>query len=144
MTAHELLAELASAGLCVTAEGGRLIVLPASRLTNAMRAALRSAKPELVPILEGGGEKVAGQEQVETGRDQRGDLDDRVVCIGCRHYQVGRCRNHRRAGLATSEVGRALAALPQRCPGFGPCGCLLTISRSEPAAGTAMQDHATG
>jgi len=44
--------------------------------------------------------------------------DDRVMCLECSHYRPGRCCNHRSAGLPGSEVGRDLAALLQRCPGF--------------------------
>lgn len=43
---------------------------------------------------------------------------DMVSCIDCRHYRPGRCGNHRRAALHSPEVGRDLAALLQRCPGF--------------------------
>ena len=52
-----------------------------------------------------------------TRRDLTGD-DDRVSCTDCRHYRPGRCRNHRRAGLYSAELGRDLAGLLQRCPGF--------------------------
>lgn len=44
--------------------------------------------------------------------------DDRRTCPECRHSAPGRCREHRRAGLSSGEVGRDLAGLPQRCPGF--------------------------
>jgi hypothetical protein len=46
--------------------------------------------------------------------------DDRVSCTDCSHYRPGRCGNHRRAGLHSPDVGRDLAALLQRCPGFQP------------------------
>ena len=52
-----------------------------------------------------------------TCRDVAGD-DDRVSCTDCRHYRPGRCGNHRRAGLHSPELGRDLAGLLQRCPGF--------------------------
>jgi hypothetical protein len=58
-------------------------------------------------------EKLA-ERLVQRDREQ----DDRVNCIDCRHYRPGRCGNHRHAGLGTSEVGRDLASLLQRCPGF--------------------------
>lgn len=44
--------------------------------------------------------------------------DDRRTCVECRHYAPGRCRNHKRADLRSPDVGRDLAALPQRCGGF--------------------------
>jgi hypothetical protein len=46
--------------------------------------------------------------------------DERVSCTDCRHYRPGRCGNHRRAGLNVADVGRDLAAMLQRCPGFDP------------------------
>ena len=46
--------------------------------------------------------------------------DERVSCTDCRHYRPGHCSNHRRAGLNVADVGRDLAALLQRCPGFQP------------------------
>ena len=46
------------------------------------------------------------------------EQDERVSCTDCRHYRPGRCGNHRTAGLYSSEVGRDLATLLQRCPGF--------------------------
>lgn len=49
-------------------------------------------------------------------RDVQGD--DRVGCMECQHYRPGRCANHRRAGLNVADVGRDLATLLQRCPGF--------------------------
>ena len=44
--------------------------------------------------------------------------DERVSCTDCNHYRPGRCGNHRRAGLNVADVGRDLAAMLQRCPGF--------------------------
>ena len=51
-------------------------------------------------------------------RDVQGD--DRVLCVECSHHQLGRCNNHRNAGLMTSEVGRDFTVLMQRCAGFRP------------------------
>ncbi len=52
-----------------------------------------------------------------TCRDVEGN-DDRVSCADCRHYRPDRCSNHRRAGLQSAELGRDLAGMLQRCPGF--------------------------
>lgn len=46
------------------------------------------------------------------------EQDDRVNCTDCANYRPGRCGNHRRAGLQSPDVGRDLAMLLQRCPGF--------------------------
>ena len=51
------------------------------------------------------------------------ERDDRVSCAAeCAHYRHGRCGNHRAARLASREVGRELAGLLQRCPGFNEGG----------------------
>ena len=52
-----------------------------------------------------------------TLRDHEGD--DRTSCVECRHHRPGRCSNHPTADLHTGEVGCDLAAMLQRCPGFG-------------------------
>ena len=54
MGARELLSDLAGAGVSVIAQGDRLVIRPASKLTDPMRAALRDAKPELLALLRGG------------------------------------------------------------------------------------------
>lgn len=46
--------------------------------------------------------------------------DDRRACLECRHYERGRCAQHRAAGLQANAVGRELAVLPQRCPAHEP------------------------
>lgn len=156
MGARELLHDLAGAGLSVTAEGGRLVIRPASKLTDELRAALLRAKPELLALLapqprpyrlrqadadrchypqwDGAeisafvarvalfvrrGMTATDADDLAEGlvlRDRDGD--DMHVCVECAHYRPGRCGNHRRAALHSPEVGRDLAALLQRCPGF--------------------------
>lgn len=47
--------------------------------------------------------------------------DDRRTCTACQHLIGGWCKQAKRAGirlLASIEIGRALANLPQRCPAF--------------------------
>lgn len=51
MGARKLLADLAGAGVTVTADGGRLVIRPASKLTDAMRAELRDLKPAVLALL---------------------------------------------------------------------------------------------
>lgn len=48
MGARDLLAELADLGVTVTADGDKLVIRPASRLTDDLRAALRAHKAELL------------------------------------------------------------------------------------------------
>jgi hypothetical protein len=48
--------------------------------------------------------------------------DDLVTCPTCVHYRRSTrvCRNYRRAGLRTPELGLDLSRLPQRCNGHEP------------------------
>ncbi len=52
MGARELLADLTAAGLSVAADGDRLVIRPASRLTDAMRATVRDVKADLLALLK--------------------------------------------------------------------------------------------
>ncbi len=138
--ARDLLADLDGAGFSVLAEGGRLVIRPASKLTEATRAALAECRPVLLALLAGDEGRADGEsarfldrrarllrwgwpaDDAEklaerlTRRDR--EADPRVSCADCRHYRAGRCGNHRRAGLHTPELGRDLAAMLQRCAGF--------------------------
>jgi len=145
MGARELLADLTGEGLSVTAAGDRLVIRPASKLTDDMRAALREAKPALLVLLAAQSDLSAvawtdadiahftdrrarllrwGYATVDadalaerlTRRDRSGD--DRVNCTECASYRPGRCGNHGAALLHSHELGRDLAGLLQRCPGF--------------------------
>lgn len=134
MGARDLLEGLASAGVSVTSNGDRLVIRPASKLTDSMRAALLSAKPEVLALLSAHADDTertrarllrwgwsAAEADAMAARLARRllDRDDRVSCAAeCAHYRPGRCGNHRAARLASSEVGRELAGLLQRCPGF--------------------------
>ena len=51
MGARELLSDLAAEGMSVAADGDTLVIRPASKLTDTMRAALREAKPALLVLL---------------------------------------------------------------------------------------------
>lgn len=149
MGARDLLADLNGAGLTVTAEGDRLVIRPASKLTDDMRAALRAAKPALLRLLAGGapaptipeawtGDDMdrfaarrdrltrwgwpadAAEAMAERLTQRDRNSDDRVSCTECASYRPGRCSNYRRAGLHGPEVGGDLASMLQRCPGFRP------------------------
>lgn len=174
MGARDLLARLADAGVTVAADSGRLLIRPASKLTDDLRAELRATKPAVLALLtarrdqppfsgvflsapgdpparklQPETDEAARKERPDTGeaarfearRDRlirwgwpqdeaqamaerltRRDLsgDDRASCTECGAYRPGRCGNHRRAGLFGPELGRDLAALLQRCPGFRP------------------------
>lgn len=51
MGAHELLHQMAAAGFSVEADGDMLVIRPASKLTDDLRADLRASKPELLALL---------------------------------------------------------------------------------------------
>lgn len=83
--------------------------------TDAEIAAFRDRRARL---LRWGWPETAAEKLAErlVIRDRGGD--PRVSCTDCAAYRPGRCENHRRAGLNGPDVGRDLAALLQRCPGF--------------------------
>ena len=100
MAARDLLADLASAGLSVTAEGDRLMIRPASRLTEPLRVALRQAKPELLALLSA-------------------PLPMRT-CAGCAHrLRRGTCAEPVAAALATHfGIRWAPDGHAQSCPAY--------------------------
>jgi hypothetical protein len=60
-------------------------------------------------------------EKPRVGTDKADETpDDRHRCTDCAHYRPGRCGNHKAAGLIATAIGRDLANLLQRCPGFKP------------------------
>lgn len=99
MGARDLLADLAGLGVTVTAHGDRLVIRPASRLTDGHRAELREAKAELLAILGA------------------------RACADCAHQTRRRtCREPVRAGLVDSFGIVFLELLPAdqaaQCPAF--------------------------
>lgn len=160
MGARELVAELSRAGVALAVDGDCLVIRPASRLTDDMRAAVRAAKRELLALLsvpeharpykltneqaarchaqpwgdEACGRFVARLDRLlglgfdATDADDLSERlhlrdiagDDRACCIECMQYRPDRCGNHRAAALNSPELGRDLAAMLQRCPGFRP------------------------
>ena len=100
MGARDLLDNLADAGLSVTVDGDRLVIRPASKLTDHLRGALREAKPELLALLSA-------------------PLPKRT-CLACTHHlRRGTCAEPEAAGLALKfEVVWPPADHSQRCPAF--------------------------
>lgn len=170
-----MLHELAGAGFTIEADDDKLVIRPASKLTDELRAALRAAKPDLLALLtmpntamtstmtvvlnsamngrphrllqaEADAAHAESWDNAAIGRFvarvslflRRGvnatdadDLaerlhlrnmqdDDRHLCLECKHFAGRRCGNHKAANLHSPEVGRDLAAMLQRCPGFDP------------------------
>jgi hypothetical protein len=79
MGARELLCELTAAGVGVVADGGRLIVAPASKLTDAMCDAIRAAKPELLAILAPANTRPYRLSKTDADRCHFGDWDDAEI-----------------------------------------------------------------
>ena len=94
MGGRDLLLSLASAGLSVTAEAGRLMIRPASKLTDEMREALRAAKPELLALLS--------DDQAPVGQ-LHGQADVAIpiqTCAGCQYLTRRKtCTDPASAGL---------------------------------------------
>lgn len=92
MSARDLLHEMLAAGFTLDVADGRLLVTPASALTDNMRAALRACKPEMLGLLA-------------SGDDDRA-LDCHAVatqrCADCHHLsRVSTCLEPVAAGLLT-------------------------------------------
>lgn len=98
MGARELLADLADAGLSVTADGDRLLIRPASKLTYPLRVALRDAKPELLALLRAAraGARCGGMDRRQHRRVHRPTRPAAAVGMG-----GSRCRADGRAHGAT-------------------------------------------
>ena len=97
--------------LAAVAEGGTAEIRGAYDDRQAAR---------LARLLRWGWPAEEAEALAERPRSEREGDDDRVRCIDCNHYRPGRCGNHRSADLHSPEVGRAFAAMLQRCPGFRP------------------------
>jgi hypothetical protein len=138
----ELLTRWRRAGFTLRADGDRLLVAPASELTDELRDELRQAKPKLMALLRQsprwchaditrfttrrdrllrwGWAEPDAEALAERLMRRDSEQDDRVHCTDCKHYRPGRCGNHRQAGLGSNDLGRDLASLLQRCDGFKP------------------------
>ena len=142
MGARDLLADLAAAGMSICAEGDRLVIRPASKLTDDLRAALRAAKPELMALLSGGGCAAAAHppaspirrfrlSPVDADRCHAGGWSDaEIAAFVGRHARLlsigftGRRRLGRAAGAARPRRRREapmrrVQALPR--PRWGTC-----------------------
>ena len=116
MAARDLLHDLQASGFTLEVAAGKLMVTPASALTDDMRAGVRACKPELMALLAG-----------PLLADDRHSVDHHVVvaqrCAYCHHLtRVGTCAEPVIAGLLTAEVGFGIvwppAAHAATCPAF--------------------------
>lgn len=115
MGSADLIRHLAHAGLRLEVDGARLVVWPAARLTDDIRALIREHKGELLRTL------ASAQDAGPPAGESQADEDDRITCSTCRHFRVvtTRCSNHVRAGMPFDLVPE-LTTMPQRCPGYAP------------------------
>ena len=109
MGAAELLRDLSGAGFALIAVDGKLLVTPASRLTDRLRDELRACKPQLIDLL--------------TLQTHHSHPAEGCRCNDCRHLLPrGTCARPIEAGLITAAEGYGLAWPPEghgfSCPAF--------------------------
>jgi len=107
MGARELLADLNRDGFSITADGDRLLIRPASKLTDELVSTIRTAKPELLALL-------AANDSTN---------DPTRTCRGCSHLlRYGTCGEPREAGLLDDGesfgIRWAPAGYAATCPAF--------------------------
>jgi citrate lyase beta subunit len=108
MGARDLLAELADLGVTVTADGDKLVIRPASKLTDDLRAALRAHKAELLAATS-----LAAPEGHLATIARRLPPDTRQVldCMLWIHTDTGGLQARQLAEAARLPVGLVLGAL---------------------------------
>ncbi len=100
MAARDLLHQMLAAGFTLGQAGDKLLVTPADRLTDELRASLRACKAELLALLAG-----VDDDHRPVGVAQR--------CADCRHLsRVKTCTNPVAAGLLTAAEGFGIAWPP--------------------------------
>lgn len=107
MGARELLDDLVRDGFNIVADGDRLVIRPASKLTDDLRQMLRAAKPELMAMLNGA------------------TNDPTRTCRACTNrLPAGNCDKPREAGLLPDgskfEIVFAPRSHAATCPAFTP------------------------
>ena len=103
MGARDLLSSLAGAGLSVTVEAGRLVIRPASKLTDDMREALRAAKPQLLAL--------PAEDQAQV------DQSDGQAAVSTRARTCARCAHLTRRKTCTEPAAAGLDPPPGLQPG---------------------------
>ena len=115
MSARDFLHDMLAAGFTLDVAAGKLLVTPASALTDDLRAGLRACKPELMALL------AAPAVDDDRPVDRRGVATKR--CSECRHLtRANTCGEPVAAGLLAREVGFGIvwppAAHAATCPSF--------------------------
>lgn len=138
MGAADLLAHVRAAGFTLDLADGKLLVTPASMLTDDLRAALRASKPEVLALLEGehAADAAAYEERAAIMKFEGGlsRADAEVAarqCVDCEHFgRRGTCGEPVAAGLLTTEEGFGIVWPPE---GYG-VGCPAFIGKMPTAA----------
>jgi len=138
MGAADLLAYVHAAGFTLDLADDKLLVTPASMLTDELRIALRNSKPEVLALLaaeyeataeafcertivefDGGLPRADAEDLVERLQLSDVEADHRTLCLEC-HYLAGtaatgwRCGGHRFAAVGRALNGD-LVTRPQGC-----------------------------
>ena len=130
MSARDLLQDMLAAGFELDVADGKLLVTPASMLTDELRAALRACKPEVLALLAA--EREADAEAFDEraaimefdGGLPRAEAEAAArQCVDCEHYGRRRtCLEPVAAGLLTAEEGFGIVWPPEGhgagCPAF--------------------------
>lgn len=135
MGAADLLQHARTAGFTLESAANKLLVSPASMLSDELRTSLLACKPELLALLDT--ERAADAEAFEEraaimefdGGLLRADAEAAArKCVDCKHFTRRRtCLEPVAAGLRTQAEGFGIAwpalgpahtAQADRCPGF--------------------------
>lgn len=121
MGAVDLLQHVRLAGFTLNVADGRLLVTPASMLTDKLRTALRACKPEVLALLAA--EREADREAFDEraaimefeGGLSRADAETAARrCVDCEHFGRRRnCLEPVAAGLLTDAQGFGIAWPPE-------------------------------
>lgn len=108
MGARDLLTELAGLGVTVTALDGKLVIRPASKLTDDLRAALRAHKAELLAAASAAS---TGGHLAAIARRMPPDSRQVLDCLLWIHADCGGVQVRQLAEAARLPVGLVLGAL---------------------------------
>ena len=158
MGAADLLRHVRAAGFTLDLADGKLLVAPASMLTDELRTALRSSKTEVLALLTA--EREADAEAFEEraaimefdGGLHRAEAEAAArQCVDCERFTRRRtCLEPVAAGLLTEEQGYGIAWPPSGhgaiCPSFSSMASSRAVEQPcklDQANGPAAHTHAS-
>ncbi len=110
MTAPALIERLAAAGLTVTADGDRLLIQPAAKLSDDLRSAVVAMKPELLALLGDAAKVTVRPAKVDGATTQRVDRK-------LERQRLRRAKRPRIDYYPSDEAMQALESLRRRTVG---------------------------